>query len=301
MLSLRHRLFTVKLMSLGVLFGPVALVLAEISDPDAEVVANQPKILKPLDIHNRTNLTIVEQLRNNHYVKKELNDTASGQIFEKFIESLDRGRAYFTVADIEEFESYRYELDDFLKRGNLEPAFKIFNRYQSSVIDRLKFLIKNVETDIKKIDFTLDDKLQIDRENSPWPASNEERDTVWEKRLKAAVLSLRLNGKTEEEIGEQLLKRYKNQLKQALQTKSEDAFQIYMNSFTKTYDPHTTYFSPRTSENFNINMSLSLEGIGAVLKTDEDHTSVVRLVPAGPADKEGTLQPTDKIIGVGQG
>ena len=301
MLSLRHRLFTVKLMSLGILFGPVALVLAEIPDPDAEVVANQPKILKPLDIHNRTNLTIVEQLRNNHYVKKELNDTASGQIFEKFIESLDRGRAYFTLADIEEFESYRYELDDSLKRGNLEPAFKIFNRYQSSVIDRLKFLIKNVETDIKKIDFTLDDKLQIDRENSPWPASNEERDTVWEKRLKAAVLSLRLNGKTEEEIGEQLLKRYKNQLKQALQTKSEDAFQIYMNSFTKTYDPHTTYFSPRTSENFNINMSLSLEGIGAVLKTDEDNTSVVRLVPAGPADKEGTLQPTDKIIGVGQG
>ena len=301
MLSLRHRLFTIKLMSLGVLFGPVALVLAEISDPDAEVVTNQPKILKPLDIHNRTNLTIVEQLRNNHYVKKELNDTASGQIFEKFIGSLDRGRAYFTVADIEEFESYRYELDDFLKRGNLEPAFKIFNRYQSSVIDRLKFLIKNVEIDIEKIDFTLDDKLQIDRENSPWPASNEERDTVWEKRLKAAVLSLRLNGKTEEEIGEQLLKRYKNQLKQALQTKSEDAFQIYMNSFTKTYDPHTTYFSPRTSENFNINMSLSLEGIGAVLKTDEDHTSVVRLVPAGPADKEGTLQPTDKIIGVGQG
>ena len=301
MLSLRHRLFTVKLMSLGVLFGPVALVLAEISEPNDEVVANQPTILKPLDIHNRTNLTIVEQLRNNHYVKKELNDTASGQIFEKFIENLDRGRAYFTVADIEEFESYRYELDDFLKRGNLEPAFKIFNRYQSSVIDRLKFLIKNVETDIEKIDFTLDDKLQIDRENSPWPAGNEERDLVWEKRLKAAVLSLRLNGKTTEEIGEQLLKRYKNQLKQALQTKSEDAFQIYMNSFTKTYDPHTTYFSPRTSENFNINMSLSLEGIGAVLKTDEDHTSVVRLVPAGPADKEGTLQPTDKIIGVGQG
>ena len=127
------------------------------------------------------------------------------------------------------------------------------------------------------------------------------RDIVWQKRLKAAALSLRLNDKTDEEISEQLTKRYKNQLKQALQTKSEDAFQLYINAFTKSYDPHTVYFSPRTSENFNINMSLSLEGIGAVLKSEEDHTSVVRLVPAGPADKEGTLEPTDKIIGVGQG
>ena len=118
--------------------------------------------------------------------------------------------------------------------------------------------------------------------------------------MKAAARAF-ANDKTDEEIGEQLTKRYKNQLKQALQTKSEDAFQLYINAFTKSYDPHTVYFSPRTSENFNINMSLSLEGIGAVLKSEEDHTSVVRLVPAGPADKEGTLEPTDKIIGVGQG
>ena len=214
---------------------------------------------------------------------------------------MDRGRAYFTQQDIEEFEEYRYELDDLLKRGDLKPAFAIFNRYQASLIDRLNFLIKEIDKGVDRINFELPDSIRIDRDELPWPANDKERDIVWQKRLKAAALSLRLNDKTDEEISEQLTKRYKNQLKQALQTKSEDAFQLYINAFTKSYDPHTVYFSPRTSENFNINMSLSLEGIGAVLKSEEDHTSVVRLVPAGPADKEGTLEPTDKIIGVGQG
>ena len=301
MLTLKHQSKTLKFLILILSLGPSAFLIGEVLEGSSTEITQSPKILKPLEVHNRTNLTIVEQLRHNHYVKKELNDTTSGQIFEKFIESLDRGRAYFTTKDIEEFESYRYKLDDLLKRGDLGPAFEIFNRYQNSVVNRLNYLIKKVETDIDQLDFTETDKIEIDRENAPWPSNNQERDEVWGKRLKAAVLSLRLNDKSNEEIGEQLLKRYKNQLKQTLQTKSEDAFQIYMNSFTKTYDPHTTYFSPRTSENFNINMSLSLEGIGAVLKTEEDHTAVVRLVPAGPADKEGTLQPTDKIIGVGQG
>ena len=258
-------------------------------------------LLEPLDIHNRTNLTIVEQLRHNHYVKKELNDDASSQIFEKYIETLDRGRAYFTAKDIGDFEAYRYQLDDALKRGDLRPAFEIFNRYQSSVVGRFKFMVSEVNKGAGAIDFTISEKIEIDREALPWPNSDAERDAVWKKRLKASVLALKLSGKSIEEINEQLLKRYKNQLKQARQVKSEDAFQVYMNSFAKSYDPHTQYFSPRTSENFNINMSLSLEGIGAVLRNEEDQTSVVSLVPAGPADKEGTLEPTDRIISVGQG
>ncbi len=301
MLTLKHRSKILNSLVLFLLLGPSAFLVSQSLAPSLLEISQSPTILKPLEVHNRTNLTIVEELRHNHYIKKELNDTTSGQIFEKFIESLDRGRAYFTTKDIEEFEAYRYEMDDLLKRGDLRPAFEIFNRYQISVVNRLNFLIKKVENDISQIDFTQADEIQIDRENSPWPSNDQQRDEVWEKRLKAAVLNLKLNDKSSEEISEQLLKRYKNQLKQTLLTKSEDAFQIYINSFTKIYDPHTTYFSPRTSDNFNINMSLSLEGIGAVLKTEEDHTAVVRLVPAGPADKEGTLQPTDKIIGVAQG
>ena len=257
--------------------------------------------LEPLDVHPRTSLTVVEQLRHNHYVRKPLDDGISSEVFDKYLETLDGGRAYFLASDVAEFEKYRYQLDDALKRGELEPAFTMFNRYQQRVIERLQFLLKKIDAGLDTIDFTVDEDIEIDRANAPWPASQAEQDDLWRKRLKAAVLSQKLSDKELDKIAETLAKRYKNRLKQALQTKSEDAFQLYMNAFASTYDPHTQYFSPRTSQNFNINMSLSLEGIGAVLKSEDDHTSVVRLVPAGPADKSGDLGVADKIISVGQG
>jgi carboxyl-terminal processing protease len=270
--------------------------------PEKEVFVDvKAPILEPLDVHARTSLTVVEQLRHNHFVKKPLDDGISSQVFDNYLESLDGGRSYFLASDVAEFEAYRYELDDALKRGNLDAAFTMFNRYQERVVDRLNFLIHEIEGGIENIDFSVDEEIEIDRENSPWPKTQAEQDALWRKRLKAAVLSMKLNDKEVEKIGESLTKRYKNRLKQAVQTKSEDAFQVYLNSFATTYDPHTQYFSPRTSQNFNINMSLSLEGIGAVLKSEDDTTSVVRLVPAGPADKEGSIGVEDKIISVGQG
>ena len=257
--------------------------------------------LKPLDVHPRTSLTVVEQLRHNHYVKKSLDDGISSSVFDKYLDSLDGARAYFTQADIDEFESYRYKLDDALKRGDLKPAFLMFNRYQTSAVERLQFLLREIEGGLANVDFTVDESIELDRENSPWPQTRDDLDQLWRKRLKAAVLGMRLNDKEMEEISELLTKRYKNRLKQILQSKSEDAFQVYINAFATTYDPHTQYFSPRNSQNFNINMSLSLEGIGAVLKSEDDYTEVVRLVPAGPADKAEAIQVADKIISVGQG
>ncbi|MEM9621370.1 MAG: carboxy terminal-processing peptidase [Pseudomonadota bacterium] len=258
-------------------------------------------VLQPLDVHPRTSLTVVEQLRHNHYIKKPLDDGISSDVFDKYINTLDPGRAYFLAEDIEEFEAYRYTLDDSLKRGDLKPAFSIFNRYQAHAVERLQYLLDQVAMGLDRIDFTIEESIEIDRENAPWPTTQAEQDEFWRKRLKAAVLSMRLNDKELEEIAELLTKRYNNRLKQTLQNKSEDAFQVYINSFASIYDPHTQYFSPRTSQNFNINMSLSLEGIGAVLKSDDDYTSVVRLVPAGPADKAGAISVEDRIISVGQG
>ncbi len=287
---------------------PGAATAAEPSPPTSTAVApSEPlepiaaPVLEPLDVHPRTSLTVVEQLRHNHFVRKTLDDGISSEVFDKYLDTLDGGRAYFMAADIEEFEQYRYQLDDALKRGDLEPAFTIFNRYQEHVVDRLQYLIAEIDKGLNHIDFTVDEDIEIDRENSPWPTSQTEQNELWRKRLKAAVLSQKLGDKELDKIAETLSKRYKNRLKQALQTKSEDAFQLYMNAFATTYDPHTQYFSPRTSQNFNINMSLSLEGIGAVLKSEDDHTSVVRLVPAGPADKSGDLEVADRIISVGQG
>ena len=264
---------------------------------------NSPTIapLEPLEAHPSTSLTIVDQLRHNHYVKRVIDDHTSSQIFERYLELLDGGRSYFLASDIQGFERFRYTLDDALKKGDLGPAFEMFNLYQSRVGQRLHFLIERVDGGLEDIDFKKDEYLELDRDLAPWPATMAEMNAYWELRLKATALSMKLNDKTLEEIAEVLAKRYRNRLHRTMQTNSEDAFQLYVNAFASTYDPHTQYFSPRTSENFNINMSLSLEGIGAVLRTEDEYTTVVRLVPAGPADKSGLIKPEDRIIGVAQG
>lgn len=263
--------------------------------------AQPTDLLSPLDIHPRISLTIVEQLRHNHYLEKDLDDQQSSHIFENYLNMLDGAKVYFTTADVAAMEQYRYKLDDALVRGNLAPAFEIFNRYQERLTERLEFLLGELALGLDRIDFTTEDQIEIERENSPWPANEAALDELWRKRLKAAALSMKLNGKELDEIQTLLTKRYTNRLKQSRQTKSEDAFQLYVNAYATTYDPHTQYFSPRTSQNFNINMSLSLEGIGAVLRSEDEYTSIVELVPAGPADKSGLVKPADRIISVGQG
>jgi len=263
--------------------------------------SSAPVNLAPLDAHPRTSRSIVEQLRHHHYLNKPLNDNTSSQIFDKYLSVLDRGHAYFLISDIQAMEKYRYELDDALREGNLDPAFEMFNRYQIQLIDRLEFLLALLGQGLEKINFSVEESIEIDREEAPWAKSQAELDDLWRKRLKATVISSKLNDKELSEIQETLTKRYKNRLKQARRTKSEDAFQLYINAYAATYDPHTQYFSPRISENFNINMSLSLDGIGAVLKTEDDYTEVVRLIPSGPADKSGIIKASDRIIAVGQG
>ncbi|MBV1906107.1 MAG: carboxy terminal-processing peptidase [Pseudomonadales bacterium] len=257
--------------------------------------------LVPLDAHPRTSRSIVEQLRHHHYLTKPLDDNTSSQIFDKYLGVLDRGRVYFLNTDIQEMEKYRYELDDALRDGDLKPAFEMFNLYQLKLINRLEFLLQQLDQGLDNLNFNLEESIAIDREEAPWAKDQAELDDLWRKRLKASVIGSKLNDKELSEIQETLTKRYKNRLKQAKRTKSEDAFQLYVNAYAATYDPHTQYFSPRISENFNINMSLSLDGIGAVLKTEDDYTVVVRLIPAGPADKSTAIKATDRILAVGQG
>jgi len=267
-----------------------------------DAILSQPApMLEPLDVHPRTSLTIVEQLRHNHFLSKVLDDRLSDHVFEKYLEQLDSGKAYLLASDVAGFEKYRQKLDDALVRGDLGPAYEMFNVFQHRQVERLQFLLAELGRGLDTMDFTTDEMLDVERKQANWPADEAELDRIWRQRLKAAVLTMKLNDKPLAEIQELLTKRYRNRLKQALQTKSEDVFQLYVNAFAAVYDPHTQYFSPRTSQNFNINMSLSLEGIGAVLRSDDEYTSVVELVPAGPADKSGLLKPSDRIVSVGQG
>ena len=264
--------------------------------PDAKFVE-----LEPLPVHGNTTRNIVDALASRHYVSTLLDDELSSQIFDNYIDDLDPSKSYFLASDIENFERLRFDMDNALRRGNVEPAFEIFNVYHRRVVHRFEKVIAKLEGGIDHYDFTIDETLELDRDDAPFAKTNEELDDLWRKRIKNAVLNLRLAEKDTEATQELLLKRYKNRLSRTLQTNSEDVYQLYMNSFTKTYDPHTQYFSPRTSENFTINMSLKLQGIGAVLQREDEYTKVVSLVPAGPAQKSKLIFPEDKIIAVGQG
>ncbi len=257
--------------------------------------------LEPLAIHPRTSLTIVDQIRHNHFLKKPLDDSASSEIFDKYVSTLDPGHAYLLQSDLDALNKYRYQLDDALKHADLKPAFAIYNTFHDRLLKRLNALVARLEDGVEKFNFDADETLQIDREAAPWSENETANDALWDRRLKASILSMRLSDRDLGDIQDVLLKRYRNRLKQAQQTRSEDAFQLYINAFASTYDPHTQYLSPRSSENFNMTMSLSLQGIGAVLRTEDDYTSVVRLVTAGPADKAGELRPADRIVSVGQG
>lgn len=246
-------------------------------------------------------LNVVELLKRHHYNKPPLNDERSVQIYDNYLKSLDPARSYFTAADIAEFNRWRTQFDDLLKNGDLEPGFAIYRRHVQRLQERLEFALAELGKGIDKIDFDLDESLEVDREKAPWAADRAELDELWRKRLKDEVLRLKIAGKENKDIQELLTKRYNNQLARLKQTRGEDVFQTYINAFATTYDPHTTYLSPDNAENFDINMSLSLEGIGAVLQSDNEHVKVVRLVPAGPAEKSKQIAPADKIVGVAQG
>lgn len=285
---------------LPAIVGFLSLTVAHLA-PATVTAEVQPTRLSPKPVHITTTRKIVEALASRHYVKSLLNDQLSSKIFDSYLHDLDPTKSYLLQSDIDQFEIHRYLLDNSLKRGDLESAFKIFNRYHQRVIDRFTSNIEFLQAGIDQFDFSKIESLSLDRVDTPWAKTQEELDDLWRKRLKHDVLNLKLTDKSDEKINELLLKRYRNRLARTKQTNSEDVYQLYMNSFASTYDPHTQYFSPRTTENFNINMSLSLEGIGAVLQREDEYTKVVSLVPAGPADKSDMLHPNDKIQAVGQG
>ncbi|MEN5037913.1 carboxy terminal-processing peptidase [Pseudomonas sp. TWI929] len=265
------------------------------------VAANKWDSLQPDRDEIVASLNVVELLKRHHYSKPPLDDARSVIIYDSYIKLLDPARSYFTAADIAEFDKWKTQFDDFLKSGNLDPGFTIYKRYLDRVKQRLDFALAELNKGVDKIDFTTKETLLIERKDAPWLKDQAELDDLWRKRVKDEVLRQKIAGKEPKQIQETLTKRYKNQLARLDQTRAEDIFQAYINTFAQSYDPHTNYLSPDNAENFDINMSLSLEGIGAVLQSDNDQVKIVRLVPAGPAAKTKQVAPADKIIGVAQG
>ena len=253
------------------------------------------------EIHGETAVNLLEELQTKHYSEINIDDNFSSAAFDSYLDTLDGSHLYFLKSDVDELSVYRYTLDDSLKAGSVEPGFEIYNRYYKRVLERLIYAINRIETNIPEMDFTLDESIGIDREDAPYANTVEELDEIWRLRLKNSVLSLRLTDDTNEEIEEKLSKRYRNQLSQILKTNERDIFQTYLSTVAKAVDPHTAYFSPRDSENFNMGLSLSLQGIGAQLTSEDEYTKVVELIKGGPAERGAELKAGDRIIAIGQG
>ncbi|MFT7558672.1 MAG: carboxyl-terminal processing protease [Flavobacteriales bacterium] len=248
-----------------------------------------------------TVIEVVENLNYRHINKQRLNDELSEAFLASLLDNIDPSKMYLYDADIKTFSKDKKKFDNYFKEGNLDVAFSIYNIYHRRVLSRLDSVIELLEDKTIEFDFSKNDTIQLDRENASWPKTTGAANDLWYKRIKLSILNLKLAGKTVVEAREVIAKRYKNQLNRIQQEQSGDAFEVLLNSLTGLYDPHTNYWLPKTSENFDINMSLSLEGIGAVLQPEDEFTKVVRLIPGGPADKQGQLSSADRIVGVAQG
>jgi carboxyl-terminal processing protease len=225
----------------------------------------------------------------------------SADHLDTYLERLDPSHLYFTGSDVAEFQRYATRLDDLGRQGELSPAFEIFDQYERRATERLEDVITNMASILGQLDFDRDEYIDSDPTERDWAEDVAELDDRWRKRLKNQVLALRLAEKDPEEIAPTLVKRYENQRNRLFQYNEQDVFAVYANALTSQFDPHTSYFSPRRAENFDIDMRLSLEGIGAVLQNEDEYVKVVRVVPAGPADKQSNLKAAELIIAVGQG
>jgi len=261
--------------------------------------ANTPtQNLAPEARHEKIGQLVTEFIQKSHYQHADVNDDLSSLVLDRYIESLDNNRMYFLESDIAAFEEYRYLLDDMVRSEPLDPVFNMFQVYQTRVRERLEFALKQLETEP---DFTVDEEYVFDREDQPWAKTAGELDEIWRKRVKNDALSLALADKEWPEIQEALDKRYNRFLKRMDQVNNDDVFETFMNAFAHTLDPHSSYLSPRNSEEYRIQMSLSYFGIGASLQVEDDYVTVSNIIPGGPAAIDGQLQPKDRIIGVAQG
>jgi carboxyl-terminal processing protease len=255
--------------------------------------------LKPKAVYGREARVISYILDNNHYRKISLNDSMSSAILDAYIKELDNNKTYFLAADIKLFEKFRTQIDDLTRKEDITPAYEIYNVFRQRGQERMDFVLNDLVN--RTYEFNVEEYYESDRDKEPWASTVSDLNDIWRKVIKSQALTLKLAGKTDAEIKDTLKKRYERFAKSLSQFNSEDVFGIYMNAITQAYDPHTNYLSPKASDLFKQSMSLSLEGIGAQLQTDNDFTKIIRILPGGPAEKSDKIHVNDLIIGVAQG
>ena len=240
---------------------------------------------------------IAQLIDKSHYRKQPLDDEFSATVLDAYLGKLDPAKSIFTQVDIDQFNKLRHRFDDFIRDGSVQPAFTIYSVFRTRLEQRVNYALARLD---QPLDFARDETYLLDRKEAHWAADTAALDDLWRRRIKNDIIGLRLAGKEDDELFATLKRRYTHLARRTRQFKSVDVFQTFVNAFVNSIDPHTSYFSARASENFQIQMRLSLEGIGAVLQTDDEHTLVRRVIPGGPADLAGELSADDRIIGVAQ-
>ena len=264
----------------------------------AAINARLLKQLSPKPEHSKSTCVILKLIDQAHYRRKPLDNNLSSIVYSRFLKNLDPNRSVFLARDIKSFKKYQFSLDDSLRKSDLRPAFHIYNLYRKRLNERAKYALSAINS---KFNFKLDERYQFDRSKSPWVSSKKALNRIWYKRVKYDYLNLKLAGKKHKAILVTLRKRYERLERRNKQSKAEDVYQQFMNAFTLSIEPHTSYLSARLFEDFNIHMSLSLEGIGAQLGIENEHTIIRKVIKGGPAALSGRLHKDDLIIGVAQG
>jgi carboxyl-terminal processing protease len=287
------------LFSLPALLVVCGLLAGTAQAPVAKAVATaDSQDLSPTERQRRVSKLVSNVIERSHYRQSPINDPVSALVLDRFIEQLDGGRSYFLASDIAEFEHFRYQLDDAVVAGQLEPVFTMFNRFQLRNRERVNYALQLLKTEP---DFTVEESFEFDRAKAPWAKTSDELNEIWRKRVKNDAVSLMLTEKTWPEARDILQKRYERVLKRTEQVTSDDIFEVFMNAFAHVFDPHSSYFSPRNSEEYRIQMSLSYEGIGASLQLVDDYVTVLNILPGGAAAVDGSLNANDRILAVGEG
>jgi carboxyl-terminal processing protease len=280
----------------------VALTLALTSVTafaDSDVANPEPITLESSQRHYQIARLVTKLSERAHYAKIRIDNDLSAVLLGNYIDGLDINRSFFLQSDIDDFQRYRYSLDNSLRSGDMEPVFDIFQVYRDRTAENYAYAVSLLETEP---DFEVDESFVFDRSEMPWPTDEDAMRNIWRQRTKNDMLSMMLADpdKPWEEAAETLTNRYQRFLKRIGTLDSDDVFEGFMNTFARTLDPHSSYMSPRQSEEYRIQMSLSYQGIGASLQLEDDLVTVLNIIPGGPAAIDGKLKATDQIIAVGQ-
>ena len=275
-----------------------ALALAGSVQAPASPSLLPPGAVAPTDAQRATARKIGRILEEAHYSHAPIDHRMSDIVFQRYLEFLDPQRGYLLASDVNDFSAYRYQFDDMIRTGNIDPAYLMFARFQQRNRERMQFALSLLKTEP---DWNVDESYEFERTHAPWPVDQAQLDDLWRRRIKNDALSLLLTGKQWSEAADILRKRYERVLKRIDQVTNEDVFENLMNAYARAFDPHSSYFSPRSSEEYRIQMSLNYDGIGASLQVVDDYVTIMNIIEGGPAAVAGTLKTNDRITGVGQG